>query len=53
MIAYLTLLVGEHCSHMMINRTLEHEQHTVLMISSLLIVNALYPKVTLGVPHFS
>ena len=53
MIAYFTLLVGEHCSHMMINRTLEHEHHTVLMISSLLIVNALYPNLTLGVPHFS
>ena len=41
MIAYFTLLVGEHRSHMMINRTLEHKPHNVLMISSLLIVNAL------------
>ena len=41
MIAYFTLLVGEHCSHMMINRKLEHKHHTVLMISSLLIVIAL------------
>ena len=53
MIAYFTLLVGEHCSHMMINRTLEHKHHNVLMISSLLIVNALYPNVALGFPHFS
>ena len=53
MIAYFTLLVGEHCSHMMINRTLEHKHHNVLMTYSLLIVNALYPNVTLGFPHFS
>ena len=52
-IVYFTLLVGEHCSHMMINRTLEHVYHNVLMISSLLIVNALYPNVALGYPHFS
>ena len=52
MFAYFTLLVGEHCSHMMINRTLEHKHHNVLMISSLLIVNALYPNVALGFPHF-
>ena len=38
MIAYFTLLVREHCSHMMINRPLEHKHHNVLMISSLLIV---------------
>ena len=44
MIAYLTLLVGEHCSHMMINRTWEHKHYNVLMISLLLIVNALYPN---------
>ena len=43
MIAYFTLLlVGEHCSHMTINRTLEHK---VMMY--LLIVNALYPNVAL------
>ena len=36
MIAYFTLLVGEHCSHMLINRTLEHKHHNVLMISSLM-----------------
>ena len=53
MIADFTLLVGEHCSHMMINRTLEHTHHDVLMISSLLIVNALYPNVALVYPHFS
>ena len=53
MIAYFTLLVGEHCSHMMINRTLENKRHYVLMVSSLLIVNALYPNVALGFPHFS
>ena len=52
-IVYFTLLGGEHCSHMMINRTLEHVHHNVLMISSLLIVNALYPNVALGYPHFS
>ena len=40
-IVYFTLLVGEHCSHVMINRALEHVYHDVLMISSLLIVNAL------------
>ena len=41
-IFYFTLLVGEHSSHEMINRTLEHVHHTrnVLMISSLLIVIA-------------
>ena len=53
MIAYFTLLVGEHCSRMMINMTLEHKHHDVLMISSLLIVNALYPNVALGFPSFS
>ena len=52
-IVYFTLLVGEHCSHMKINRTLEHVYHNVLMISSLLIVNALYPNVAQGYPHFS
>ena len=41
-IVYFTLLVGEHCSHMMINRTFEHVHHNVLMIFSLLIVNAVY-----------
>ena len=45
MIAYFTDLVGEHCSQMMINRTLEHKHHNVLMISSLLFVNAFYPNV--------
>ena len=50
---YLTLLVGEHCSHIMINRTLEHVHHNVLMISSFLSVNALYPKVAVGYPHLS
>ena len=34
-IAYFTLLVGEHCSHMIINRTLEHKHHNVLIISSM------------------
>ena len=53
MIAYFTPLVGEHCTHLIINRTLEHKHHNVLMISSLLIVNALYPNVALGFPHFS
>ena len=43
-IVYFTLLVGEHCGHMMINRTLEHVHHNVLINSSLLIVNALYPN---------
>ena len=38
MIAYFTLLVGEHCSHKIINRTLEHKHHNALMIYSLLIV---------------
>ena len=38
---------------MMINRTLENKHHNVLMISSLLIVNVLYPYVALGFPHFS
>ena len=52
-IVYFTLIVGEHCSHMMINRTLEHVHHNVLMISSFIIVNALYPNVALGYPHFS
>ena len=52
-IVYFTLLVGEHCSHMMINSTLVHVHHNVLMISLLLIVNALYPNVALGYPHFS
>ena len=47
------LLVGEHCSHMMINRTLEHKHHNVLMILSLLIVNALYSNVALGFLHLS
>ena len=51
MIAYFTLLVGEHCSHMIINRTLEHKHHNVLMILSLLIVIALYPNVALEFPH--
>ena len=50
-IVYFTLLVGEHCSHMMINRTLEHVHHNVI-ISSLLIVNALYPIVALGTHTF-
>ena len=50
---YFTLLVGEHCTHLIINRTLEHKHRNVLMISSLLIVNALYPNVALGFPHFS
>ena len=53
MIVYFALLVGEHCCHMMINRTLEHKHHNVLMIYSLLIVNALYSNVALGFPHFS
>ena len=53
MIAYFTLLVEEISSHVMINRTLKHKHHNVLMISSLLIVNALYPNVALGFPHFS
>ena len=53
LIVYFTLLVGEHCSHMMINRKLEHVHHNVLMISSFLIVNALYPNVSLGYPDFS
>ena len=52
-IVYFTLLVGDNCSHMMINRILEHVHHNVLMISSLLIVNALYPNVALWQPHFS
>ena len=34
LIVYFTILVGEHCSHMVINRTLEHVHHNVLMISS-------------------
>ena len=53
MIAYFTLLVGELCSLKMINRTLEHKHHNVLRISSLLIVNVLYPNVALGFLHFS
>ena len=53
MIAYFTLLVGEHCSYMMINRTLEHKYHNDIMIPSLLIVNSLYPYVAQGFPHFS
>ena len=53
MIAYFTLLVREHCSHMIINRILEHKHHNELMISSLLIVNALYHNVALGFPHIS
>ena len=53
MIAYFTLLVGEYCTYLIINRTLEHKHHSVLMIYSLLIVNALYPNVALGFPHFS
>ena len=52
-IVYFTLLVGEHCSHMMINRTFEHVHHNGLMISSSLTVNALDPNVALGYPHFS
>ena len=36
LIVYFTLLLGEHCSHMMINRTLEHVHHNALIISSLL-----------------
>ena len=40
MIAYFTFLEEEHFSHMMINRAFEHKHHNVLMISSLLIVNA-------------
>ena len=53
MMAYLTLLVGEQCSYMMINRPLEHKHHNVLMISSLIIENALNPNVALGFPHVS
>ena len=34
MIAYFTLLVGEHCNHMMINMTLDHKHQNVLMIVS-------------------
>ena len=52
MIAYFTLLVGEYCSNMMINKTLKHKQHNVIMISALLIVNPLYPYVALGSPLF-
>ena len=51
--AYFTLLVGEHCSHMMKNRRLEHKHQKVLMISSLLIINVLYHNVALGFPHFT
>ena len=29
-LVYFTLLVGKHCSHMMINRTLEHVHHNNL-----------------------
>ena len=53
MIAYFILLVGEHCSLMIINRTLEHKPHNVSMISSLLIVNSLYPNFAQGFSHFS
>ena len=53
MIAYFTLLVGEHCTHLITNRTLEHKHYNVLMISSLLIVDAYYPYVAQGFPHFS
>ena len=52
-IVYFTFLVGEHCSHMIINRTFEHVHHYVSMISSLLIVNALYPNVALEYQHIS
>ena len=52
-IVYFTLLVGEYCSHMMIKRKLQHVHHNVLMISSLLIVNALYPNGALGYPQNS
>ena len=48
MIAYLTLLVGGHCSHMMINRTFEYKHRIVLMLSSLLVVD-----VVLGFQCFS
>ena len=51
MIAYFTLLVGEHCSHMMINRTLEHKHHNVLMISSLFIVLMPYILTSLWGSH--
>ena len=51
MIAYFTLFLGEYCSHMMLNRTLKHKHHKILMNSPLFIVNALYPNVTLGFPH--
>ena len=51
-IVYFTLIVGEHCSHMMINRTLEHVHHNALIMSSLLIVNALNPNVALGYKTF-
>ena len=53
MIAYFTLLVVEQCSHMMINKTMEHKHHNVLMISSLSIIIALYRYVALGFRHFS
>ena len=37
---YFTFLVGEHCSHMMINRTLEHVHHYVLVMHhNYLIIN--------------
>ena len=52
MIAYLTLLVEEHCSPMIINRTLEHKHYNVFN-NDFFIVNALYPNVALGFPHFS
>ena len=42
-IVYFTLLVGEQCSHMMINRTMENERHNVFMISSLLMRHILMP----------
>ena len=32
MIAYFTLLVGEHCSRMMINGAFEHKHHNVLFV---------------------
>ena len=45
MIAYSTLLVGEHCSHMVIIRAFQDKHHNVLMIPLLLIVNTEYPDV--------
>ena len=52
MIAYFTLFVGEQCSHMMINRTLEYKHHNVLMISSLLIVKVLFKQNSRLFPGF-